>query len=345
MNIIEISNNFPTETEVTNYFEYVRWGKKVNCCHCGSAKISRRYEDFRYNCYDCTRKFSVTTNTQLHSTNLSLRTWLVSFALITDAKKGISALQLQRNIGVSYVTAWRMYHRIREIMSDGNHKLNGIVEMDETYIGGKPRKYQYAKFGQPKPIPELDKKLESLNGKYVFDNDAYKKNALSENAKRGRGTLKTPVAGIVQRNGNVIAEVMEKTDAKTLKQLVIKNVSLSDSILLTDEYKSYSRFDAIIEHIKIDHQRMYSYKGLNTNSIESFWAIVKRGIIGQYHSVRDDYLQNYIDEFCFKYNNRKFDYMFETLVFNSMLPPETNFKELNPKSVKTKQGKQRALVA
>lgn len=84
---------------------------------------------------------------------------------------------------------------------------------------------------------------------------------------------------------------------------------------------------------------MYSYKGLNTNTIESFWAIVKRGIIGQYHQLSDFYLQNYIDEFCFKYNNRRFDYMFETLVFNSMLPPSTDFKELDPKSSKTRYGK------
>jgi transposase-like protein len=342
MNIIQIANTFPTETEVTDYFEFVRWGKKTTCCHCGSTKITKRYADFRYFCYDCTRKFSVTTNTQLHSTKLSLRTWLFSFAIITDAKKGVSALQLHRNIGVTYVTAWRMYHKIREIMSDGTTQLKGIVEMDETYVGGKPRKYQSAKYGEPKPMPYLDESIEKLKGKFHFDNDAIKKNALSENAKRGRGTLKTPVAGIVQRNGNVVAEVMKATDAESLKKLVLKYVKMQNSVLLTDEYKAYSRFDAIIEHIKIDHQRMYSYKGLNTNSIESFWAIVKRGIIGQYHSVSDEYLQNYIDEFCFKYNNRRFDDMFETLVFNAMLPPETDFKELNPKAIKTKQGKIRA---
>lgn len=342
MNLIEISNSFPTETEVTNYFEFVRWGKKPTCCHCGSTRVSKRYNDFRYNCYDCTRKFSVTTNTQLHSTNLSLKTWLVSFALITDAKKGISALQLHRNIGVTYVTAWRMYHKIREIMSDGKTQLDGVIEMDETYVGGKPRKYQSAKYGEPKPMPYLDATIEKLKGKFVFKTDAHKKKALTENAKRGRGTLKTPVAGIVERGGNVIAEVMQKTDAASLKGLVEKYVSLPDSVLITDEYKSYSRFNAIIEHIKIDHQQMYSYKGLNTNSIESFWAIVKRGIIGQYHSVSDEYLQNYIDEFCFKYNNRKFDDMFETLVFNAMLPPTTDFKELNPKTPKNKQSKIRA---
>lgn len=343
MNIVEISNTFPTETEVTNYFEFVRWGKKKNCCHCGSERITKRYADFRYNCYECGRKFSVTTNTQLHSTNLSLKTWLFSFALISDAKKGLSALQLQRNLGISYVTAFRMYHKIRLIMSDGEEFLEGIVEMDETYIGGKPRKYQSAKFGKPYEIPKLDGIIEELEDRFDFGNNAVKKKGNTENAKRGRGTEKTPVAGIVQRSGNVVAEVMKKTDSASLKKIVKKYVSLPDSVLLTDEFKGYNRFNAIIEHIKIDHQKMYSYRGLNTNSIESFWAIVKRGIIGQYHNVSDDYLQNYIDEFCFKYNNRQYDYMFETLVFNSMLPPETEFKELNPRSTKTRQGKKRAL--
>jgi len=298
----------------------------------------------RYHCIDCKQRFSVTSNTHLHKSKISLRTWLFAFTIITDAKKGVSALQLQRNLGISYPTAWAMYHKIREIMTDGGIRLEGIVEMDETYVGGKPRKYQHSKYGEPKPMPELDLKLKKLKGAFVFDNNAPKKNALSENAKRGRGTLKTSVAGIVERNGNVVAEVMKKTDAKSLKQLVKKYVSLPDSVLLTDEYKSYSRFDAIIEHIKIDHQKMYSYKGLNTNSIESFWAIVKRGIIGQYHSVSDDYLQNYIDEFCFKYNNRKFDDMFETLVFNSMLPKDFERKEADSKLKQVRLGKKRALT-
>lgn len=345
MNIVQISNNFPTEKEVTDYFEFVRWGTKKNCCHCGGEHITKRYEDYRYHCYECGRKFSVTTNTQLHSTNLSLKTWLFSFALISDAKKGLSALQLQRNLGISYVTAFRMYHKIRQIMSDGNEHLEGILEMDETYIGGKPRKYQSAKFGKKYRNAELDDRIEELESRFVFENEAYKKNANSENAKRGRGTLKTPVAGIVQRNGNVVAEVMNLTDSASLKRLVRKYVSLPDSVLLTDEYKSYSRFNAVIEHIKIDHQKMYSYRGLNTNTIEGFWAIVKRGIIGQYHNVSDEYLQNYIDEFCFKYNNRKYDDMFETLVFNAMLPPETDFKDLNPQFVKSNQGKRRAKLA
>lgn len=344
MNLFQISEHFPNETEVTNYFEFVRWGKKPYCSHCGSEIISKRYADFRYHCTICRNRFSVTTGTQLESTNLSLRKWLMAFALITDAKKGISALQLQRNIGVSYKTSWKLYHKIRNFMTDGEIKLKGIVEADETYIGSKPRKYQSAKFKTPFSHEYLDGKLEKLSDKYVFENpNAYKKKALMEDAPRGRGTSKTPVVGIVQRSGNVVAEVMMKTDFLHLKPMVEKYVNMADSVLLTDEFKAYNRFDAIIEHIKIDHEKMYSYKGLNTNSIESFWAIIKRGIMGQYHSVSDKYLPNYLDEFCFKYNNRKFDDMFETLVFNSMLPPDFAEKDVNSKLIHVRMGKKRAL--
>jgi transposase-like protein len=342
MTIVQIADTFVTETEVTDYFEYVRWGKKPICCHCGSKNSSKRSLDFRYFCKDCRMRYSVTTNTYLHHTRLSLRTWLFAFALVTDAKKGISALQLQRNLGMTYKTAWSMYHQIREIMTDGGITLGGVVEMDETYVGGKPRKFQSTKFGEPIYNEYLEEKLDKLGMRFEFKNSAIKKNGLLEDAPRGRGTSKTPVVGIVQRNGNVVAEVMQKTNWKNFKAMVQKYVDMEDSVLMTDQFKGYDRFDAIIEHIKIDHSKMYSYKGLNTNTIESFWAIVKRGIIGQYHSISDKYLPNYIDEFCFKYNNRKYDDMFETLVFNSMLPSETILKAMNTNSKKIKDGKKRA---
>jgi transposase-like protein len=343
MNIFDISENFPTEEKVTDYFEFVRWGNTPKCSHCASNNISKRYSDFRYYCNNCEKRFSVTVGTCLEGTNLSLRKWLFAFALITDAKKGISAKQLERNIGVTYVTAWEMYHKIRKFMTDGDVVLNGIVEADETYIGGKPRKYQSAKYKTPFEHDYLDEKLDRLSDKYDFVNPkAYKKKGLIDDAPRGRGTSKIPVVGIVQRKGNVMAEVMLKTDFVHIKPMVEQYVNMPDSVLLTDAYKAYSRFDAIIEHIVIDHDKMYSYKGLNTNSIESFWAIIKRGIMGQYHSVSEKYLQNYIDEFCFKYNNRKFDDMFETLVFNSMLPPYFSKKEADSKMINVRIGKKRA---
>lgn len=115
MNLFQISQNFKSEEDATDYFEYVKWGKVVKCSHCGTENDTKRDADFRYYCGSCRRRFSVTVGTHLESTNLSLIQWIMAFALITDAKKGLSAKQLERNLGVSYPTAWGMYHKIRTL--------------------------------------------------------------------------------------------------------------------------------------------------------------------------------------------------------------------------------------
>jgi transposase-like protein len=341
MSPIEIMTKFPTELAAVQYLETVRWGVKPKCTHCNSENVGNRGGDMRLRCKDCNKRFSVTSGTLINSTNLPIRTWLVGISIVCNAKKGLSALQLQRDLNLNYATAFKMYHRLRDFMAVENqyNRLDGITEMDETYVGGKPRRYQNAVFGKTKAIPEFDAKIAELADEYDFINpDTKPKKARTGNAKRGRGTDKTPVVGIVQRDGNVVAEVMQKTGAANITKMVKKYVDLDNSVLLTDEYKSYSRLDAIIEHIKIDHNKMYSYRGLNTNSIESFWAIVKRGIMGQYHQVSDKYLQRYVDEFCFKYNNRKDDDMFETLISIMVLAPnEVNIPELPKMKPKKKE--------
>ncbi len=330
MNIIEITNNFPDELSAIKHFEKIRWGKTPKCAYCGSQNIGKRTGDHRLHCKNCNKSFSVTTNTNLHNTRLPLKTWLYAFAIVTDAKKGVSAKQLERNIGVHYETAWTMGHKIRELMEieTSEIELSGILEMDETYVGGKPRKFNDGKTSEIRKahkIPELDERITELKNAGIKLRRGRGNPAKSDvEPKRGRGTNKIPVVGIVSRNGDVIAEVMRKTSYTDLKKLVNKYVDKEDSIMITDEYTGYNRFSEIIEHIKIDHQKLYSYKGVNTNSIESFWAIVKRGIIGQYHQVSLKYLPNYVTEFVFKYNNRNKDDMFETLVKNSMLNTVTN---------------------
>ena len=330
MNLIEIYSKFPDELSAIKHFEKVRWGRKPKCAYCGSTDLGVRNSDHRFHCKKCNKSFSVTTNTHLHNTRLPLKTWLYSFAIVTDAKKGVSAKQLERNLGVHYETAWAIGHKLRSlmIMENKEFELNGILEMDETYIGGKPRKFNDGTTSDVRKaykIPELDARLKELRNAGIKLKSGRGNPAKSDvNPKRGRGTDKIPVAGIVQRNGDVIAEVMKRTTYTDLKRLVNKYVEKDDSIMITDEYKSYNRFNEIIEHIKIEHEKLYSYKGINTNSIESFWAIVKRGIIGQYHQVSLKYLPNYVAEFVFKYNNRKVDDMFETLVSNSMKSVITN---------------------
>lgn len=321
MNLIEISNQIPNEASATIHFERKRWGKKPRCAYCDSENLFRQTEDLRRKCRDCFKTFSVTVGTHLEGTKVPLKTWLYAFAIVTDAKKGVSALQLQRNLGISYPTAWAMYHKIRHLMSLENDdlQLDGVIEMDETYIGGKPRRNAKMLLSSNEK-KQLDGKIQDLKPDYNIAEGKYKKKIPFEPVKRGRGTKKIKVAGIVERDGNVIAAVMKDIKYSDLKKLVEKHVKEEDSVLITDEYTGYSRMSRIIEHVQIDHQKAYSYKGVNTNTIESFWAIVKRGIIGQYHQVSPKHLPKYVSEFVFKYNNRNKDDMFETLVRHAMLP-------------------------
>jgi transposase-like protein len=321
MNVVEIANSFPTPFHVIQFFEKYRWANGVICPHCSSPSISPRQNDNRFKCRNCRRGFSVTTKTYLHQTHIPLKTWLIAFSLISDAKKGMSALQLQRNLSLSYVSAFYMYHTIRDIMSEEKIELLGdVVEMDETYVGGKPRKPNVKQLLTPQGKDYLVKRTREVKA-MGFDLRALEGNTakVDLNTKRGRGSQKLiPVTGIVQRDGAVIAEVFNSLGAKKLEAMVKKHVNSDKALLITDTYKGYSRMQKIIQHIKIDHTKMYSYNGVNTNTIESFWAIVERGIIGQYHHVTLKYLPKYVVEFCFKYNNRNYDDMFETLIKAAM---------------------------
>jgi hypothetical protein len=264
--------------------------------------------------------FSVKAKTVLHDSRLPLSTWFSAISVITDAKKGMSAKQLERNIGVSYETAWRMYHTLRDLMeweAPEPDSLSGVVEMDETYIGGKPRKM--AKLGKALKIEGLDKKIKELRGKgHRFNR--LRGNSASAKPELVKGTShKIRVTGIVQRNGNVIAEVMKHISHDELKTMMLKYVDEDKSVLITDEAPGYKSMNKVIDHITIDHSSLYSYRGVNTNTIESFWAIIKRGIMGQYHRVSLKYLPNYVSEYVFKYNNRHEDeYMFDVLLENAL---------------------------
>lgn len=324
MNLIEINTNFPTEADCVRFFERVRWSEDPKCAYCQSDRVGKRMKDRRFQCKDCRKTFSVTVGTALQGTKIDLKTWLMAFAIVSDAKKGLSAMQLQRNLGLSYPTAWAMCHKMRDLMAmdnANNQPLEDVVEMDETFIGGKPRR--------PNIVTLSGRQRSGLNAAIReakgdgFDFDPLHGNAAKPdlNTKRGRGSQKkTPVVGIVQRDGSVVAEVMKTLSHKNLKDMVERHVNTDESLLLTDAYKGYNRLDRIIDHIILDHKAAYSYNGVNTNTIESFWAIIKRGLVGQYHHVSTKHLPAYVSEFVFKFNNRNEDDMFETLVLNAVAP-------------------------
>ncbi len=291
MNIIQIFKQFPDQESCIQHLEQVRWGDKPKCPYCGSEHTYKRTSDLRHHCNSCKKSFSVTVGTIFHDTRIPLQKWFLAISLILNAKKGISSRQLGRDLEVNKDTAWRMGMKIRDAMKDNGELLSGIVEMDETYVGGKPRK----------------------SGKKKDDDGNGKGNP------RGRGTKKTPVVGMVERGGRVKAEKVDKSQlkAKDMNELVRKSIDTDKpSVLVTDEYKGYAHVHKLLKHYTINHQFEYANGDIHTNSIESFWAIVKRGIIGQYHKVSVRHLDKYLDEFCFRYNHRKGDTQ-ET--FNSVI--------------------------
>lgn len=302
MNLVQIFKQFPTQESCIEHLEKMRWGNTPVCPYCQSINTNKTYnketERYRHHCNGCRKSFSATIGTIFHDTRLPLQKWFLAIALILNAKKGISSRQLARDIDVHVETAWSMGHRIRKAMKQDSSLLSGIVEMDETYIGGKPRK-------------EAKKK---------DDNDDFT-NGGSGGNPRGRATKKECVVGMIERGGKVKAKNVEKgtLKAKDLKELVRAGVDVSSTTLITDEYRGYMTMRRIINHLQINHSEAYANGLVHTNSIESFWAILKRGIVGQFHKVSKKYLNAYIDEFCWRFNNRKNENIFSNLLENMLL--------------------------
>jgi transposase-like protein len=285
MDIVSIYEAFPTNDDCISHLETVRWSGKPRCPYCSSTNATPAPKEKRYHCNNCNTTFSVTVKTIFHHTHLPLQKWFLAVSIVLNAKKGISARQLGRDLHVNKDTGWRMAMKIRDAMLQHEQRqlLTGIVEADETYIGGKPRKRGPKGGG-----------------------------GTSEPNKRGRGTKKTPVVGVASRDGQVRAESFhnKRLTAKNLKMLVRKNVDTEYATLITDEFSGYIGINKIVSHETIDHKKWYVDGDIHTNTIESFWALLKRGVIGQYHKVSLHYLPKYIDEFCYRWNNRKSEDIF-----------------------------------
>lgn len=275
MNLSELSAL--NETQAREMLERIRWPNGPVCAHCGCMDNIRKIKSEKrpglYRCGDCKMQFTVKVNTIMHDLHFPIRLWLMAFSIMCSAKKGVSALQLQRQMGIgSYKCAWHLCHRIRFAMKQEPLKglLSGVVEVDETYVGGKPRKYS------------------------------------GEKRKRGHGTTKIPVMVLVERNGRARSMVLADITGKTLKGAIRENVA-RNSMILTDEMKSYQGIGAEFDwgHLTVNHgSGEYERGGVHTNTAESYFALLKRGVTGSFHHVSRKHLNRYCDEFAFRWSER-----------------------------------------
>src|ERR1017187_5032717 len=303
MNLIDVVEQFKTDDDCLDYLEALRWPDGKSCPFCGHEKLSRidrksKSKNVRtrlYQCVACNQQFSPTVGTIFHDSHLPLVKWFMALALLIDAKKGMSAKQLQNHLGIAYRTAWYMAHRIRKAMDKDETefpKLSGVVEVDETYVGGK-------------------------------------------SGFRGRSSKqKDIVIGLRERGGRVRFMHVADVRSGTLQQIIETFVSDDVEMIVTDDFRSYPmdvrKFAG--KHRTINHSAGYYVAGednqIHTNTIESAFSLLKRGIIGNYHFVSIKHLHRYLAEFEHRFNERKNPERFDDTLRRMVNSEPIQYKEL-----------------
>jgi len=275
--MLEVLN---TEAKCREYLEEIIWEGEPVCPHCGS-KSKKHYEltkngEFKglYKCKDCRKRFTITVKTMFEGSHIPLRKWFIAVYIFNSHKKGISSVQLSKDLGLTQKTAWYMLNRIRNTFSNKSiKKSSGTFQVDESFFAGKNKNRHE------------NKKVKESQGRSLKD--------------------KTPVFGLLKNDNEVFISVVPNTKAKTLKPIIEKMVE-KGSIIISDEWKVYNGLSKDFSHIVINHkENKYSKNGFSNNGIENFWSMMKRGIYGVYHQASPKHLHRYCDEFAHRYNTRE----------------------------------------
>jgi transposase-like protein len=264
----DFNRDFPDDDACLDFVLGLVYPDGITCRTCGQVRKHHRLSNRKaYSCDHCGTHVYPLAGTIFEKSTTRLKSWFYAMYLMASTRCGISAKQLERELGVTYKTAWRMFRQIRSLLGEEIERLSGEVEADETYVGGKQR-----------------------NGM---------------RGRPGRLSNKTPVVGVVERGGKVAALVTKDASKRSIMPIIESKV-MPRSMIYTDEWKSYNDLRGKgYQHRRIPHaERVYVMGNVHVNTIEGFWSILKRGIAGVYHSVSAKHLQSYVNEYAFRYNHR-----------------------------------------
>lgn len=298
--VLDLVKAFPDEQTCINHLEKILWHRGVVSPFDPSSKVYK-CKDNRYRCKNTGKYFNVKTNTMFDNTKVELQKWFLAIWYICSYKKGISSIQLSKELGVTQKTAWFMSQRIRACFGiENNNNLDGIVEADESFYGGK-NKNRHA-----------DKKVKNSQGRSFKD--------------------KTPIVGLIERGGKMTAVVVKDTKRETI-QPIIKQYVAKGSTLISDDWMGYNGIESHVNHYSIKHsdkgyKHDYDSSVIHTNTVEGAWKIMKNSLRDMYNSVSRKHLQAYVDEFVFRYNLRRMinSERFNFLILNSGV--RTKYKDL-----------------
>ncbi len=297
--LIELLDYFDTEEKCRAYFHNRRWSEQIICPHCENEKVYKFSDGKRFKCACCRKIFTVRTGTIFEDSNLPLRKWFIAIYLVTSHKKGISSHQLARDIKVTQKTAWFMLQRIRFQLGiiEDTEPLEGIVEADETFVGGKNKNRH------------KDKKVEKSQGRSFKDKTpvlGLMERQEVEYKERPHKVIsgKTVIEKQIVKPSRVRCAVVPNTKGESIQPIILDRIQ-TGSVLVSDEWMGYNGLNRYYEHFVVDHGRgQYAIGEIHSNTIEGFWTWIKRAIMGVYHSVSRKHLQLYAFEATFRYNTR-----------------------------------------